>query len=804
MVVMDIMEGGKPTDGGQITKNVFKIQSQVQLFKLNDRVFMYDDILYDQNDLKNLCNVLDKGLKFVPNLIDNEYNYFKYILSQIDNALLRFNGSIFLNKVNIDKEEVIDEPNFEVEEQPQNNINVRRERIIDYNKFKLQKETVDFRFNVIDKLLDDYFRNKKSHKGNLSINEIQSIVSFKKQKFLKVIQCDKNVGVLLISTSNHDILANDHLNNASTYRKLDSDRTSDIVDSINTRLTDLENNGHISKQLFNFLRIRDKNNIKPGKFKVLAKIHKEKFGIRPIINCIAHPTEQLCKFIDLLLQPLVKSINTILKDSQHLLQDMNKVCFNNKQYLYSCDFESLYTNMGPAHTIDSITEYLVNYTEILSSNLVNKHGFRTILDMIFTNNIFKFNDMFYLQQIGIPMGCKCGPSLANIYLYSLEHKYIDCHPSLIYYRFIDDIFIASPQVLDKNELCSQFPNLTLNIVEGEIINFLDLNINYDDSTKGLNFSLYVKPTNTFSYLLTHSNHPDKIFKNIPLSLFIRIRRICTQYLDYLKFSNLLIVQLCKRGYKFELVSRIARQIGDCNRDTLLPYKQRVAKDVNKNVFFFFKFNNNINNLKNNLVAAFKDTQKDNDSLENRKLFFVNKIDTNIGSLLIHDFKLESLNIKYSYKKCNKSGCKICKYSTCNYFLKSKGFVLPILNNSNCLSKGVVYIIKCKRCNIFYIGESKRKACERINDHLGNIRRFGKNLDLNIAKLEDLSETAVHFNTKGHNIEEDFQFFIFNINLEDAKRWSTETDLINLFLRRKIPLLNKKLNSIYSIRHLTFS
>ena len=173
-------------------------------------------------------------------------------------------------------------------------------------------------------------------------------------------------------------------------------------------------------------------------------------------------------------------------------------------------------------------------------------------------------------------------------------------------------------------------------------------------------------------------------------------------------------------------------------------------------------------------------------------------------MLIHDFKLDSLDIKYSYKKCTNVNCKICKYSTINYYIKAKGFILPLLNKSNCMSKGIVYIIKCKRCSVFYIGESKRKACVRINEHISNISRFGKNLDLNIAKLEDISETAIHFNEQGHNMHEDFEFSIFKKDLEDSERWSNETDLINIFLRRNIPILNKKLNSIYSIRHLTFT
>ena len=35
-------------------------------------------------------------------------------------------------------------------------------------------------------------------------------------------------------------------------------------------------------------------------------------------------------------------------------------------------------------------------------------------DFIFNNNFFKFNNLYFQQTIGLPIGCKCGPSIANL------------------------------------------------------------------------------------------------------------------------------------------------------------------------------------------------------------------------------------------------------------------------------------------------------------------------------------------------------------------------------------------------------
>ena len=132
---------------------------------------------------------------------------------------------------------------------------------------------------------------------------------------------------------------------------------------------------------------------------------------------------------------------------------------------------------------------------------------------------------------GIAMGTIAAPSIANIFLYCIEKEFIYIHRPLCYYRFIDDIFIATRKNFDINILKSSF-DINLNINSDKIVQFLDLNIYFCKYTKRLKFSLYIKPTNTFSYLFTDSNHPNYITNNIPKSLFIRIRRICSNFYDY--------------------------------------------------------------------------------------------------------------------------------------------------------------------------------------------------------------------------------------------------------------------------------
>lgn len=93
---------------------------------------------------------------------------------------------------------------------------------------------------------------------------------------------------------------------------------------------------------------------------------------------------------------------------------------------------------------------------------------------------------------------------------------------------------------------TSFNNLKLNVVTGDSINFLDLLISFDRVTCRLLFKPFFKATKTFNYLLTTSNHPDFIYKNIPKSLFIRYRRNCSRLSDFFFFSSILKYQLINR------------------------------------------------------------------------------------------------------------------------------------------------------------------------------------------------------------------------------------------------------------------
>ena len=232
----------------------------------------------------------------------------------------------------------------------------------------------------------------------------------------------------------------------------------------------------------------------------------------------------------------------------------------------------------------------------------------------------------------------------------------------------------------------------------------------------------------------------------------------------------------------------------------------LTPSLNKCIKFLFEFNYSYDDfIKNSLYNNLNKIKNELHIFTEKKFIIINSVQKNLTALLIHNYSLETV-IKYSFIKCNDNSCNICNFSTNHYFLSDRNLILHFRSFSNCTSKAIVYIIKCLKCNCFYIGESSRLVKDRIKEHLNSIKKFKINLNESLINISGKTEIAIHFNKSGHNLNEDFKFYIFETKLNNNEiRRSIETDLINLFKTFKVKILNRerKQPKIESINYLTF-
>ena len=126
------------------------------------------------------------------------------------------------------------------------------------------------------------------------------------------------------------------------------------------------------------------------------------------------------------------------------------------------------------------------------------------------------------------MGTKMALSYANIFMGQFEKKMpaLFPHKPLVYFRYIDDIFMIWTEGEDTlNRFLNHCNSLNPSIqfeqtVSNTNIPFLDVNIIFENSR--LTTDLYSKPTDKHQYLYYSSCHPKHTKTSLPYSLALRL------------------------------------------------------------------------------------------------------------------------------------------------------------------------------------------------------------------------------------------------------------------------------------------
>ena len=79
------------------------------------------------------------------------------------------------------------------------------------------------------------------------------------------------------------------------------------------------------------------------------------------------------------------------------------------------------------------------------------------------------------------------------------------------------------------------------------------------------------------------------------------------------------------------------------------------------------------------------------------------------------------------KRCGKRRCEICKFvKEGRSFHNNLGNREYYVNyDFDCDSKGIVYLIKCKKCSKQYVGSTVTSFKMRFNNHKSSLMRYGR-------------------------------------------------------------------------------
>ena len=133
----------------------------------------------------------------------------------------------------------------------------------------------------------------------------------------------------------------EHLADTTTYKELQSDPTQAIRNDFLYYL-------HITYRIDDQTRhhLTPPNPACTPLFYGLPKVHKSNIPLLPIVSACHSPTNQLPNYVTHFIQPLVETLLSYIRDSQHFFQLLESLpSLPESAILITADFTSLYTNI---------------------------------------------------------------------------------------------------------------------------------------------------------------------------------------------------------------------------------------------------------------------------------------------------------------------------------------------------------------------------------------------------------------------------------------------------------------------------
>ena len=421
--------------------------------------------------------------------------------------------------------------------------------------------------------------------SNISKFEFSSLYKLSLRPDLVITKADKNLGIVLMDTKDYCSEVYRHLNDTSTYQKLDLFQATAIADKFANEFRILFNTYRdIFTPHYDFLHSFLDSWFFP-KFYLLMKIHKTPILGRPIVSSVRWITTGLSKWLDFTLSPLLSNFPTILKDTITLIRTLETLLIPNDVILVSLDVKNLYPSIP---IIDGINRVCLLLKPLLPPRTIS--AISEALRLVLLNNVTQFRNDFFLQLIGTAMGTNLAPAFANLFMVSIENPVITKWKTsghiIAYFRFIDDIFFIvngsltiTKQIVD--ELNNQHPNIQLtSTISSYSVDFLDLTIFKGPrltSDNKLDLKVFSKPNNQYLYLPFTSFHarPHKLsFIRGELCRFIRN---CSQYSDFILLKNAFFKHLRIRGYPASIILKQFSKISYADRLSLIFPNHNVTR-----------------------------------------------------------------------------------------------------------------------------------------------------------------------------------------------------------------------------------
>ena len=335
----------------------------------------------------------------------------------------------------------------------------------------------------------------------------------------------------------------------------------------------------------------------------------------------------------------------------------------------------------------------------------------------------------FLQVYGTAMGPHCACSYADLAMGDFDEKALNGHKfsPKIWWRFRDDIFslweLGEEALLEFLDfLNSIYPTIKFTINYSKIsLEFLDVlvSIKMNDTEPKITTSVYSKPTNVHQYIMPNSATPKSSLQGIAKGVATRIRRICSEEVDFIQTSENYQKKLVDRGYNESFIKDEFSQIAKIERKVVLARKNKNRKQVTAWVVDYNPRLPPLNNfLKKSLSKLYEDEQMrkcfpegsllvSHKKAPNLKKILVDQRYNNRNKPLSSNGSIETLEEKGIFV-CNRK-CQMCQNK---HLIPGKHFHCTVTKKNytikqhlDCNVRNVIYLITCNTCQKQYVGST---------------------------------------------------------------------------------------------------
>ena len=598
-------------------------------------------------------------------------------------------------------------------------------------------------------------QSAKPYQSNLNpserkaLHELQDMV---KNREIRISCADKGGAIVIQNTCDYLEEGQRQLQDAMYYKPLTVDPTSHIAAVSNDLIDSLHDDDLIDDNTWKWAKV-DTSTVKCHQMYFLPKIHKSRTKPpgRPIVSGVDGPTEKISKLVDHWLQGFVKSLPSHIKDSTHMLhilQDWNEKYgpFPQNTLLVTIDVVGLYSNIPHEDLKSALTHFLNNSVErkVPPANRVLE-----LAEHVLENNVFRFDGDLFLQVFGTAMGTPLAPSAANLFMGWLETQLLASSPVPIqeelWKRFIDDIFLL--WMGSEEELNEFFSHLnafhrsikfTMNS-SATSVPFLDISISLENGF--LVTDVYTKPTDSHAYLHPRSCHPRHIIKNIPYSMFLRLRRLCSKEETFKKRCEEWTGYFLSRGYKKTAVMRAMERASRTPRCETLQYRPKTVSDRPPFVITHHPANPPIRKWFSELQELLHSSSRMKRAVPDPPVLGERNC-RSLRSLLMPSVLPTPSDSEPGCFKC--SNCIVCREHLTegtSFWSSNTKEQFHIRHRLTCESTNVIYLLYCNACQqqSQYVGQTSTSLKKRITSHRSSITRKAGNL------------VAKHFNQPNHSL-----------------------------------------------------